>query len=93
MDAFELLEADHKKVSELFEKMEDASERAVKMRGEIFEKIKEELTVHTHIEEKVLYPLVKQMEDTKDLGFEAGEQGRTREQPSVVLGGHQPLLG
>ena len=47
MDAFNLLKADHRKVEELFSQLESASGQA-KMR--VFEQIKTELELHTHIE-------------------------------------------
>ncbi len=53
MNAIELLKQDHNKVSLLFQKVkgsEDSEHR------ELFEKIKEELEVHTHIEETIFYP-------------------------------------
>ena len=39
MDAFELLKTDHEKVSGIFEKLEETTERAVKTREELFAKL------------------------------------------------------
>lgn len=53
MNAIELLKADHDKVDKLFQKIKSTEE------GEhppIFEQIKAELDVHTHIEETIFYP-------------------------------------
>jgi hypothetical protein len=40
MDAFELLEKDHRKVEKIFEQLEPTTERAVKTREELFERLK-----------------------------------------------------
>ena len=57
MNALELLKDDHHVVSRLFEKVkadEDADHR------DTFEQIKAELEVHTHIEETIFYPKMKE---------------------------------
>lgn len=71
MDPFELLEADHKKVAELFDRLEAAHGKA---KLDIFKKIKIELDVHAHIEEKFLYPALEKPEKTHDLTLESYEE-------------------
>lgn len=71
MDAFNLLKADHRKVEELFSQLESASGQA-KMR--VFEQIKTELELHTHIEEKIFYPALEKPKQTHDLALEAYEE-------------------
>jgi len=71
MDAFNLLKADHRKVEELFEQLESARGQA-KMR--VFEQIKAELELHTHIEEKIFYPALEKPKQTHDLTLEAYEE-------------------
>jgi len=71
MDAFNLLKADHRKVEDLFSQLESASGQA-KMR--VFEQIKMELELHTHIEEKFFYPALKKPKQTHDLTLEAYEE-------------------
>ncbi len=71
MDAFNLLKADHRKVEELFEELESASGQA-KMR--VFEQIKTELELHTHIEETIFYPALEKPKQTHDLTLEAYEE-------------------
>ena len=71
MDAFELLKADHKKVNELFDQLEAATGRA---KLNIFEQIKTELELHTHIEETIFYPALEKPEKTHDLTLEAYEE-------------------
>lgn len=71
MDAFNLLKTDHRKVEELFSQLESASGQA-KMR--VFEQIKMELELHTHIEEKFFYPALEEPKQTHDLTLEAYEE-------------------
>jgi len=71
MDAFELLKADHQKVAELFELLETASG---KRKLDIFRRIKNELELHTHIEEAIFYPALEKPEPTHDLTLEAYEE-------------------
>lgn len=71
MNAFELLKADHKKVAELFDRLEEAPG---KTKLDIFKEIKRELDLHSHVEEKFLYPALEKSEKTHDLTLEAYEE-------------------
>jgi len=71
MDAFNLLKADHRKVEELFSQLESASGQA-KLR--VFEQIKAELELHTHIEETIFYPALEEPKQTHELTMEAYEE-------------------
>lgn len=71
MNAFELLKADHEKVAQLFEQLEAASGNA---KLEVFDQIRTELELHTHIEETIFYPALEQPEETHDLTMEAYEE-------------------
>src|SRR6185369_12328213 len=71
MDAFELLKADHKKVAELFDKLEAASGKA---KLNLFQQIKSELDLHAHVEETIFYPVLEKPEQTHDLTLEAYEE-------------------
>ena len=73
MNAVELLKEDHDRVDKLFQKVkadEDADHR------DTFEKIKAELDVHTHIEETLFYPKIKEDgdEELKKLVLEGIEE-------------------
>ena len=73
MNAIELLKEDHDKVDKLFQKVkanEDADHR------DTFEQIKAELEVHTHIEETIFYPKVKEDgdEELKKIVLEGVEE-------------------
>ena len=71
MDAFKLLKADHRKVEELFKRLESESG---KRKLTVFAQIKTELELHTHIEEKIFYPALEEPKETHDLTLEAYEE-------------------
>jgi hemerythrin-like domain-containing protein len=58
-DAIVMLKADHKEIKRLFRRFQDAGDRAEKTKGDLVKKIIEELTVHTHLENEVMYPEVR----------------------------------
>ncbi len=59
MDAITLLKEDHKKVKELFRKFEGVGERGLKDKQSIADQIRNELVVHTTIEEEIFYPAIQ----------------------------------
>jgi len=74
MDAFTLLKNDHEKVSGIFEKIEATTDRAEKTRTELFTQLKQELEIHTHIEETIFYPAIKQEAETREITLEGFEE-------------------
>ena len=76
MNPFELLKEDHKKVSRIFEQISETTERAAKTRDQLFAKLYSELDVHARIEEEILYPALKQSEETREIANEAVEEHR-----------------
>jgi len=60
-DAIVLLKDDHKEIKRLFREFEQAGERATKTKGATAEKILEALTVHTYLENEILYPEVRRL--------------------------------
>ena len=72
MNALELLKADHKKVASLFDRVKETESEKEHLK--LFEQIKSELEVHTHIEETILYPTLRQYEELKELVLEAFEE-------------------
>ena len=58
----------------IFEKLKPTTERAVKTREELFAKLKQELDVHAHIEETILYPEIKNAAETHDITLEGYEE-------------------
>ncbi|MFN6964349.1 MAG: hemerythrin domain-containing protein [Pyrinomonadaceae bacterium] len=76
MNALELLKEDHDRVDQLFQKAEVADSTEEKLK--LFEKIKTELEVHTHIEETIFYPRMREEGDQelKDIIAEGIEEHR-----------------
>ena len=74
MNAFELLKTDHEKVAGIFAKLEETTERAIKTREELFGKLKEELDIHAHIEETILYPVLRREAETREITLEGLEE-------------------
>jgi hemerythrin-like domain-containing protein len=72
MDAFELLKNDHAKVSSLFDRIEPATDATT--RQQLFAQLKQELTIHAHIEETVLYPALKAKAETREITEEGYEE-------------------
>ena len=83
MDPFELLKADHQKVAELFDQLETASG---KRKLDVFQRIKSELELHTHIEETIFYPALEKPEQTHDLTLEAYEEHKVVKSLLAELG-------
>jgi hemerythrin superfamily protein len=74
MNALELLKSDHQKVSGFLEKLDQTTERAVKTRDDTFAKLKTELEAHSHVEERLFYPAVRNGSKTPDVTNAAYEQ-------------------
>ena len=75
MNAIELLKEDHDKVDKLFQKVKATPDGDHK---DLFEQIKAELDVHTHIEETIFYPKLKEDgdEELKKITLEGIEEHR-----------------
>jgi hemerythrin-like domain-containing protein len=58
-DAIMLLKADHKELRRLFREFDQAGKRAVKRKADLVNRILSMLTVHTYIENEVMYPQVR----------------------------------
>lgn len=71
---FKMLIDDHRKVSKLFKELESSNGKATKARQHVFDQLKNELNLHTDIEEKYMYPLLENEEDTKSMVLEAYEE-------------------
>jgi len=79
MNAIELLKEDHDKVDTLFQKVKATDEESEK--AELFEQIKAELEVHTHIEETIFYPYLiengdEELQDITKEGIEEHHQAK-----------------
>ena len=74
MDAITLLREDHRKLKALLRELEPTTERAVKTRAELFERIKADLTAHEIVEEEVFYPTLKEHPRAKLIVLEGYEE-------------------
>jgi hemerythrin superfamily protein len=74
-DAIVALKADHKEIRRLFREFQAAGEGAVKKKGKIVNDILKALTVHTYIENEVMYPEVRALlPDVEDDVLESYEE-------------------
>jgi len=74
-DAIVLLKNDHKEVRQLFAAFEQAGDNARAKKGKLVDRIIELLTVHTYIENEVMYPRVREMlPDLEDDVLESYEE-------------------
>ncbi len=62
-----LMQAGPAKVNELFTRLADTSDGALKTREKLFAELKTELETHTDLEEKHLFPVLRKRADTKEL--------------------------
>jgi len=60
-DAIVLLKDEHKEIRKAFRAFRDAGERATARQGELVDRIIELLTIHTYIENEVMYPGVRNL--------------------------------
>ena len=79
-DAITLLKADHKEIRRLFADFEKAGDGAEKTKQRLVDKMIELLTVHTYIENEVMYPRVRallpDLEDERADRDDGGQRGR-----------------
>ena len=60
-DAIVLLKNDHKEIRKVFRDFEKAGENATVKKGQLVDKMIELLTVHTYIENEIMYPEVRKL--------------------------------
>src|SRR6476469_7883752 len=90
-DAIVLLKADHKQIREQFRRFNAAGENAAAAKGKIVEKIIELLTVHTFIENEVMYPEVRKLlPDLEDDVLEYYEEHHVADMLVAELAGMTP---
>jgi hemerythrin superfamily protein len=85
MNAIDLLKADHQKVKAILAQLSESTDRATKKRTELLDKLEMEISIHTKLEEEILYPAFKQAGTREQdvMYFEAKEEHRTVD--SLVL--------
>ena len=60
-DAIVMLKDDHKLILRTFKDFENAGDQAFKTKGKLVDRMVELLTVHTYIENEVMYPRVREL--------------------------------
>ncbi len=87
-DAIVLLKADHKEIRRLFREFEAAGDQAVKKKAKLVKQIIELLTVHTYIENEVMYPEVRALlPDLEDDVLESYEEHHVADVLCMELSG------
>jgi hemerythrin-like domain-containing protein len=74
MNAVTLLEEEHRELKRLLRDLEPTTERAVKTRAELYERIHRALTAHEQIEEEIFYPALKEHPKARDIVLEGIEE-------------------
>ncbi|MEV4537520.1 hemerythrin domain-containing protein [Asanoa sp. NPDC049518] len=88
-DAIVLLKEDHKEIKKLFKAFQDAD--TPKQRGAVVEKIIEELTVHTYLENECMYPETRQLlPDLEDDVLESYEEHHVADVLCIELSSMSP---
>ena len=85
MNAIDLLKTDHEKVKGILNQLSESTDRALKKRAELLDKLELEITIHTQLEEQILYPAFKEAggKEKDEMYYEAKEEHRTVD--SLVL--------
>jgi hemerythrin-like domain-containing protein len=74
MNALDLLQEDHDRIKPLLRELKETTDRAEKTRGDLFSRLKAELTVHEIIEEEIFYPALKEHPKAKEIVLEGYEE-------------------
>jgi hemerythrin superfamily protein len=70
MDIYSLMKKDHQEVASLFRRLQ-AAEGFSETSEQLFAQLREEIEFHTHAEERVFYPALREAEGTQELVEEA----------------------
>jgi hemerythrin-like domain-containing protein len=90
-DAIVLLKNDHKEIRAAFNEFERAGDRATTTKGRVVDRIIELLTVHTYIENEVMYPRVRELlPDLEDDVLESYEEHHVADLLVVELAAMKP---
>jgi len=77
IDAIDLLKQDHDRVEKAFKEFEKMDRQDAQGCRRLIERVCEELSVHTTLEEEVFYPAVREAIDDEDLMNEAAVEHET----------------
>ncbi len=74
MDIFQMLKKDHQTAKDVLKKLEGTGPRAAKSREKLFSQLKDDLEAHSHGEEAVFYPALRESAEMVDMLNEATEE-------------------
>lgn len=90
-DAIVMLKDDHKLIRRIFKDFEDAGDEAFKTKGKLVDRMIELLTVHTYIENEVMYPRVRELvPELEDDVLESYEEHHVADVLVMELAGMKP---
>src|SRR4051795_4910985 len=90
-DAIVMLKDDHKEILRTFRDFENAGDDALKTKGKLVDRMIELLTVHTYIENEVMYPRVRELvPELEDDLLESYEEHHVADVLVMELMGMQP---
>ncbi len=90
-DAIVMLKNDHKEIRRIFRDFEDAGENAHATKGRLVNKMIELLTVHTYLENEVMYPRVRELlPELEDDVLESYEEHHVADVLVLELSGMKP---
>ena len=90
-DAIVLLKADHKQIRQLFREFEAAGETAAKKKAKVVGQIIKMLTIHTYIENEVMYPeVLALLPELKDDVLESYEEHHVADMLCLELSAMKP---
>ncbi len=90
-DAIVLLKKEHQQIRKAFRAFEDAGERAEARKGQLVDRIIELLTIHTYLENEVMYPRVRDLlPDLEDDVLESYEEHHVADLLVLELSGMKP---
>ncbi len=90
-DAIVMLKNDHQEIRKVFREFRSAGDNALKTKGKLVERLIELLTVHTYLENEVMYPRVRElMPELEDDILESYEEHHVADLLVVELAGMRP---
>ncbi|MFL6061165.1 MAG: hemerythrin domain-containing protein [Marmoricola sp.] len=90
-DAIVMLKQDHQEIRRLFRDFQQAGEGAEVRKGKLVDKIIELLTVHTYIENEVMYPRIRELlPDLEDDVLESYEEHHVADLLVIELAAMKP---
>jgi hemerythrin-like domain-containing protein len=92
MNAIELLKQDHKEAMGMIEQMENPSQGTPSGRAnmDMFNQLKQALTLHTQEEEQVFYPALREHNETRQMIEEAYEEHKNVDRMLAQMSGMDP---